>query len=162
MSRASRRLAALLVIATCAGGLAVPADAVPRPAHAGCDGIEPITVLYINGIANDEANATDSASALRSLIESNDVVGTSGDVEVGHLYNPTAGILTDLVEVLEQRLEDAIDAKILSARQLADIVAELAGLGVGGATLPIRVVARLVATLPVDVVRRAGDRPRSC
>lgn len=166
MTRASRTFRGAVVAAALAvGGVAVAssgaqaAGASPRAASSGCEGGPPVTVLYINGIATDGEGARDSGSALRRFVLSR--IGDprqAGDVEFGALHNPTAGIVLDVVEVLDQKLEELVDAGILTAKQVADFGAELAGAVLKVAGTPTRAVARLVATLPIGFVRDAARK----
>lgn len=134
------------------------AAGVAQETESGCDGGPPTTVLYINGINTKEGGAFQSSEELRDFVGSR--IGeprVASDVEYGYLYNPTAGLVLDTIEVLQQKLEELVDAGILTAKQLADFGTKLAGVALESAVTSTRMVARLVATLPNSFVEDAAQ-----
>jgi ribosomal protein S13 len=84
---------------------------IPLSLKAQCNRDVEISLVYINGVNNTEAEAIASRDEIEKLIHE-DVTLSNLDICIDYIYNPTQGAF-DLIEVLDQKIHENIPLVLL-------------------------------------------------
>ena len=146
----------LTTVACCLAVVAViptSAGAAPLPPSE-CSSAAGFVVNYLNGVSNTRQQAQRSALDLR---DANGTSHAGEPIDYQFLYNDTHGQIADVVEVFDQKIREAVEVGILTTEQVNQILSKAVGVAVRVSTTPTRALAWLMARVPIDAIRDAGN-----
>ncbi len=111
-------------------------------------------INYLNGISNTYAQAFASRRGLSNAYGSS----RNGEpITYASLYNDTHGQVSDVAEVFQQKVREAVEVGILTQEQISTLLTRLTGYAITVGTAGPRTLAWILSKVPIDRVRQAGE-----